>query len=107
MSETQVILKRLDELSADLRANTKAVNEVVVANAVLTERVDNHITKVDEHIESDKLVHADQGSQLSKLKEWQTGVRAKVATYAAVAAFAFGLLWDFGKEALAKLISNG
>ena len=107
MSELAIILSRIEDIGRKVDANTAATNEVVTANAVLTERVQNLITKTDEHIDSDKETHEKQGKDISSLKDWRTSIMAKVASYAAVAAFAWGVVFALGKEALASVFHLG
>lgn len=103
----QLILSRLDEIGRKVDANTESTQQVVTANAVLTERVDNLIGKVDGHLEDDEEIHGSQGKDISSLKDWRTAIMAKVGTYAAVAAFAWGIIFAIGKEALASIFTRG
>lgn len=107
MSELQLVLNRLDEIGRKVDANTQATNEVVTANAVLTERVNNVIEKVDTHLDDDKDTHKTQGDAIISLNDWRTSLKAKIASYAAVAAFVWGVVFSLGKEALANIFHIG
>lgn len=107
MSELQLVLNRLDEIGRKVDANTESTNQVVTANAVLTERVNNVIEKVDTHLDADKDIHKSQGDDIVSLKDWRTSLKAKIATYAAVAAFVWGVVFTIGKEAFASVFHLG
>lgn len=104
---TQIILSRLDEIGRKVDANTQATNEVVTANAVLTERVQNTIEKIDTHLEADDATHGGFRKDISGLMTWKTELKTKIATYAAVTAFVWGIVFAVGKEALASIFTRG
>lgn len=107
MSELQLVLNRLDEIGRKVDQNTQATNEVVTANAVLTERVAHVIEKMDGHLDADDEIHGEQGKAITSLNDWRTSLKAKIASYAAVAAFVWGVVFSLGKEALANIFHIG
>ena|GEM_PF-3832586 len=104
---TQIILSRLDELGRKVDANTQSTNEVVTANAVLTERVQNTIEKIDTHLDIDDETHRGFRKDIGGLTTWKTELKTKIATYAAVTAFVWGIVFAVGKEAIAQIFSRG
>ena len=104
---TQIILSRLDEIGRKVDANTQATNEVVTANAVLTERVENTIQKIDDHLDTDDETHKAFRKDISGLLTWKTELKTKIATYAAITAFVWGIVFTVGREALAAIFTRG
>lgn len=107
----QLILDRIAEIGRKVDANTDATNKVVTANAVLTERVDNLIDRVDGHLKADDEIHeeqadaiADVNKKVASLDKWRTELKTKIATYAAVGAGAIAVVWEVGKEAVARIL---
>lgn len=99
----QLILSRLDEIGRKVDANTESTQQVVTANAVLTERVDNTIEKIDRHLDLDDETHKGFRKDIGSLNTWKTELKTKIATYAAITAFVWGIVFAVGKEALAAI----
>lgn len=99
----QIILDRIAELGRKVDANTDSTNKVVTANAVLTERVDNLIDKVDGHLKADDEIHDAHTKKIEGLDKWRTELKTKIATYSAIAVAVIGAVWEVGKEAVARV----
>lgn len=83
----------------ELRGLRGDVSQLTVQQAVLTERVDHAIGRIDEHIASDDTVHSELKKRVTGLEHWRTRVLAIVA----VLSTGVTLVAVAAREAIAKL----
>jgi len=87
------------------------VDEAKVAAMLAAQRAETLEKKVDDHVVTDREIHQRLEQRLEQriapLEGWRIKIMAKVGTYAAAAAFVWGVLFAIGKEALASIFSGG
>lgn len=101
-----LLLEALRDIKDGLAANTKAVNDATTANAVLAERVGNLSNDLKDHIADDKDKHGKVDKNLGVLNTWRTDLKAKIATYSAIAGAVISIVVAGAKEALAAMLQH-